>query len=344
MKEFGLTPEETRIMFSYQYHLVQADIDSGSNYEKNALKREWLSEWKTSIELFLNSQIIPSSSPKSSFDIITDFELLTNLVKSSLIAPNNQLTRYLILVEVTLFQPYYPLGDNRDKAFKNLKITDEERLTRKLKSFALTLDIEPNCVIRFKTNYKEAIKGIKDTINPLLVGVFGVVGAVGLGVAAVFATPLIVALLAPILAPGLYGAAAVAAVLAALGGGAIAAGGFGMAGGMAVIVAGGSLLGAGAGVGVGALFSQSPDAALTQAAKLEVVIREILFIQKDSRKAQEIIKPQEIIKQLRLGIRSLEDQRDELLINREKNQKEIENLTKAIEYLKKALERLQGLM
>lgn len=30
MKEFGLTPEETRIMFSYQYHLVQADIDNES--------------------------------------------------------------------------------------------------------------------------------------------------------------------------------------------------------------------------------------------------------------------------------------------------------------------------
>lgn len=341
MKEFGLTPEETRIMFSYQYHLVQADIDSGSNYEKNALKREWLRKWKASTELFLNSQITPSNSPKSSFDIITDFELLTNLVKSSLITPGNQLTRYLILVEVTLFQPYYPLGDGGDKAFKNLKITDEERLTRKLRSFALTLDIDPNCVNRFKSNYKEAIKGIKGGINPWLVGT---VGAVALGVAAVFATPLIVGLLAPILAPGLYGAAAVSAVLAALGGGAIAAGGFGMAGGMAVIVAGGSILGAGAGVGVGALFGQSPDAALTQAAKLEVVMREILFMQKDSRKAQEIIKPQEIIKQLRLGIRSLEDQRDELLLNREKNQKEIENLTKAIEYLKKALERLQALM
>lgn len=340
MKEFGLTPEQTRIMFSYQYHLVQADIDSGSNYEKNALKREWLRKWKASTELFLNSQITPSNSPKSSCDIITDFELLTNLVESSLITPGNQLTRYLILIEVTLFQPYYPLGDSRDEAFKNLKIADEERLTRKLRSFALTLDIDPNCVNRFKSNYKEAIKGIKGGINPWLVGV----GAVAFGVAAVFATPLIVGLLAPILAPGLYGAAAVSAVLAALGGGAIAANGLGMAGGMAVIVAGGSLLGAGAGVGVGALFGQSPDAALTQAAKLEVVMRDILFMQKDSRKAQEIIKPQEIIKQLRLGIRSLEDQRDELLLNREKNQKEIENLTKAIEYLKKALERLQGLM
>jgi hypothetical protein len=34
MKEFGLTPEQTRIMFSYQYHLVQADIDNEPNFDK----------------------------------------------------------------------------------------------------------------------------------------------------------------------------------------------------------------------------------------------------------------------------------------------------------------------
>lgn len=335
MKDFGLTLEQTIIMFSYQYHLVQADIDNESNKEKIALKREWLRKWQNSTTLFLNSQITPNSSSDSSFLLITDFAYLKSLVKSSLSASGNQFTRYVILLEVTLFQPYYSLGDSRDEAFKDLKIADEEKLTRKLRSFALTLDIDPNCVNRFKANYKEAIEGIKGGVNPWFIGV---VGAVVLGVAAVFATPLIVGLLAPILAPGLAGAAAVSAVLAALGGGAIAAGGLGMAGGMAVIVAGGSILGASAGVAVGALFGQSPDAALTQAAKLEVVMKEIIFIQKDIRKAQEIIKEQ------RIAIRSLEDKCDELLLNKEKNQKEIENLKKAIEYLKKALERNQGLM
>lgn len=341
MKEFGLTPEQTRIMFSYQYYLVQADIDSGSDYEKNSLKREWLRKWKKSTTLFLNSQTTSNSSSDRSLLLITDFEHLKNLVKTSLIAPGNQLTRCLILLEVTLFQPYYPLGNSSDEKFKDLKIADEEKLTNKLRFFARTLDLDPDSVHRFKSNYKKAIKGIKDDEDALLLGI---VGAVVLGVAAIFATPLIVGLLAPILAPGLSGAAAVSAVLAALGGGAIAAGGFGMAGGMAVIVAGGSILGASAGVGVGALFGQSPDAALTQAAKLEVAIKEIVFIQKDSRKDQEIIKLPEIIKQLRLGIRSLEDKLDELLLEPEKNQKEIENLKKAIEYLKKALERIQGLM
>jgi tetratricopeptide (TPR) repeat protein len=161
-------------------------------------------------------------------------------------------------------------------------------------------------------------------------------GTVILAVAAAFFTPVIAGFLAPILAPGLSGAAAVSAVLAALGGGAIAAGGFGMAGGFAVLVAGGAILGGGAGAGVGALFAQSPDTALTQAAKLEVVMKEIIFIQKDIRLAQEIIKEQ------RQAIRSIEDKLDDLLRVPEKNQKQIENLKKAIDYLKKALERNQN--
>ncbi|MBE9093896.1 acyl carrier protein [Tychonema sp. LEGE 07203] len=286
IKKLGLTLEETRIMFSYQYHLVQDDIDRESDYNKQSLKQEWLSEWQKSTTLFLNSKISSETPDNRSLKLIANFQLLQKFVQSHLICPNNQFTRRLVLLEVTLFQAYYSLGDSRDEAFKDLKIADEERLTSKLKFFAGKLEIDVNSVYRFKSNYKEAIKVIQGGINPLLIG----------------------------------------------------AGGFGMAGGMAVIVAGGSILGASAGVGVGALFSQSPDTALIQAAKLEVVMREIVVIQKDIPLAQEILKQQ------RLAIRSIEDKLDDLLLNQQKNHKEIENLKRAIEYLKKALERNQGLI
>lgn len=80
------------------------------------------------------------------------------------------------------------------------------------------------------------------------------------------------------------GAAAISAGLAALGGGAVAAGGFGMAGGIAVLVGGGSLLGATAGTAVGAsIASLGSNAVLSEAAKLQVVLKEIvLAIQKDT--------------------------------------------------------------
>jgi hypothetical protein len=250
MKELGFTLEKTRIMFSYQYHLVQDDIDQESDYSKKSLKQEWLRKWEKSTTLFLNSQITPDTPHNRSLKLITNFEGLQNSVKSSLIAPGNQLIRYLILLEVTLFQPYYPLGDSRDRAFKDLKIANEKRLAGKLRYFATKLDIDPNCVIRFKSNYKEIIKGINGGINPWLVGTVG----------------------------------------------------------------------------------------------LEFAIGEIIYLQKNTSKVQTNIKLQEIIKQLRLGIRSLEDQCDALLREEEKDRKEIENLKKAIEYLKKALERLQALM
>jgi tetratricopeptide (TPR) repeat protein len=335
MKEFGLTLEQTRVMFSYQYHLVLSDIENETNNDKRFFKKKWLNKWKESTELFLKSQVEKELNATQDFHLITEFQTLKELVKDYQSEAGNKLTVYLMLLEVTLYSPYYPLGDSSDEQFKDLKICDEEKLTNKLKFFARTLGIDSDVVRRFKSNYKEAIQGIKGGLNPWLIGVFG---AVLLAVVAAFATPIIAGLLAPILAPGLSGAAAVSAVLAALGGGAIAAGGFGMAGGFAVIVAGGSILGAGAGVGVGALFSKSPDSALTQAAKLEVVMKEIILIQKDIRLAQEIIKEQ------RQAIRSLEDKLDELMTNKEKNKKEIENLQKAIEYLKNALKRNQDFL
>ncbi|BAY20732.1 hypothetical protein NIES2100_04750 [Calothrix sp. NIES-2100] len=339
MKEFGLTVEQTIIMFSYQYHLVLADIEYEPNYaiKIKSLKKEWLTKWKESTEIFLKGQVNEDDTGNSYFHLITDFELLKKLVTPIKNDKGNKLTLYLILLEVILFKPYYLLGNTSDEQFKNLKITDEEKLTIKMKVFARTLDIDSEIVTRFKSNYNEAVNGIKGGFNPWLVGVLG---AIVLAVAAAFFTPAIAALLAPILAPGLSGAAAVSAVLAALGGGAIAAGGLGMAGGFAVIVAGGAILGAGAGAGVGALFAQSPDTALTQAAKLEVVMKEIVHIQKDIRLAQEIIKEQ------RQAIRSLEDERDDLILNKEKenNKQKIENLEKALEYLKNALKRNQDLL
>ncbi|MEG3845153.1 hypothetical protein QT986_33590, partial [Microcoleus sp. herbarium14] len=250
MKEFGLTLEQTRIIFSYQYHLVQDDIDQESDYSQISLKQEWLRKWEKSTMLFLKIQVTPETTHDSSLKLITNFDHLQKSVTSSLIAPGNQLTRYLTLLEVTLFQPYYRLSDSRDRAFKDLKIANQKRLTGKLRYFATKLDIDPNCVLRFKSNYKETIKEINGDINPWFVGTVG----------------------------------------------------------------------------------------------LEFVIKEIIYLQKNTSKAQKNIKLQEIIKQLKLGIRSLEDQRDALLREEEKDQKEIENLKKAIEYLNKALERFQALM
>lgn len=58
MKEFGLTLEQTRIMFSYQYHLVLADIKYESHFETKSLKQQWLYQWQESTELFYKDKLI----------------------------------------------------------------------------------------------------------------------------------------------------------------------------------------------------------------------------------------------------------------------------------------------
>ncbi|MEP0791657.1 hypothetical protein [Funiculus sociatus] len=129
MKEFGLTLEETRIMFSYQYHLVLADLEYETNLDKKSLKRGWLSKWKDSTELFLKSQIDKDTVTNISFHLLTDFDLFKKSVKELTVLKTNKLTLYLVLLELTLFEPYYSLGDN-DEVFKDLRIYDEEKLKK----------------------------------------------------------------------------------------------------------------------------------------------------------------------------------------------------------------------
>lgn len=80
MKEFGLTLEQTRIMFSYQYHLVLADIETETNYDKKYSKIKWLNKWKKSTEFFFNSQAEKEGYKASEYQLVTDFDLLKQLV------------------------------------------------------------------------------------------------------------------------------------------------------------------------------------------------------------------------------------------------------------------------
>ncbi|QSV66635.1 MAG: hypothetical protein HEQ12_06470 [Aphanizomenon flos-aquae DEX188] len=333
MEEFSLNPIQALIMFSYQYNLVLQDIILEPDLHKKSRKNRWLSCWKESTEFFLNNQI-SNDSNQLSLSIIRDINSLVMQAEEHIIDSEGLLTPYIILLEITLFKAYYPLGHNEDEKFKGLQYR-EDRLITNQKYFAETLEKQNDIIERFKSNYTEAIKKIKDEggFNPWILA-----GAIVLAITSAFFTPAIAYLLAPILAPGLSGAAAVSAVLAALGGGAIAVGGFGMAGGFTVIVAGGAILGAGASAGISALFAQASDSALVQAAKLVVIFREIVLVENDIPLAREIIRLQ------RQFINSIEEELDDLLINREENKERIKNFEKSIEYLKKALKINQDLL
>jgi hypothetical protein len=317
-KEFGLTEEQSRLMFSFQYLLAFSDAECENNEEKKKLKKEWLKKWSESIDDFLKTDKLITAKT------IND-NSIKNLIASAYEANSKyKVPFYLILLELSLFTPYYSLSKN-DK-FKSLKY---RRNIQFLEEIAAILRLEADRVNKFISSNDGAIRGLTNFWPKLIGGALG--GAVLIAITAGLAAPAIGALFA---AGGIYGAAATASGLALLGGGAIAAGGLGMAGGVAVIVGGGALLGVAAGSGVGALLANAPKFTLQQAAKLEVAMREILIgQQKDVRLIQEIIKEQ------RKTLKTMEDKLFELEGNREHNKKEIKNLKESIDYLKKAIER-----
>lgn len=323
---FGLTAHQNTLLFSVQYLITLEDIKHEKNTDRKSLKRGWLSTWEKKMNIFLEK-----TSTEDSIKIITsehDLNILSNNVQKEL--RNLKTPLYLILLESVLFTPYYPLekvSDDLGKKYGKLKI-DGDTKKNFLTKIANKFNISKEYIDTFQTAYKDAQRSLTGFWKKILLG--GLIGTALMALTAGLAAPYIAATFA---ATGLSGAAAISAGLAALGGGAIAAGGLGMAGGIAVIVGGGALLGVSAGSTVGAMMASSPDFTLSQAAKLEVVMKEIILgAQKDVRLAQEIINQQ------RQSIQNAESELDKLKMKINTDKKRMDNLEKSIKYLKKALE------
>lgn len=326
INEFGLTISQMRLMTSLQAMVVETDISFEKDEGMSLRKKRWLNEWKTAILNFL------SHSGEGEFIRFCDKEELDRLIeeeKERLGASNSPL--HLILLETILFEPFFPLSVEASKEYKGLRFcaTFRKEYHNTLEEIAGSLGIDKGLVRTYRKTYKASIDGIRGKKTKMLMG--GLAGAALAVLTAGYAIPVIGVLFAP---AGLYGAAAVNAGLAALGGGALAVGGFGVAGGMAVIAGGGGILAAGIGTGLGRLFIGSPTFALTQAAKLEVVLKEIVLgQQRDVRFAQELIKEQ------RHAINRLEEEMLVFRSNEDKHKTEIANLKKSIAHLRKSLMR-----
>ncbi len=346
MDEFGLNFEQTRILYSFQYFLVEADIDEETEFVQKQFKRRWLNLWKESVENFLET--LNNNLEERDCSLYTNYPLLDNAFRRMRQGLERKRSLYSIVLELSLFTLYSPFGTEGDEQFNKLKQSENFRpqIIKRLKYFANELGVEREYITRFKSNYQmwsNEITGFNQ--NPFKILLGGLIGgAVVAAVAAAIAIPVLVPLLAPIFAPGLSGAAAISAVLAALGGGAIAVGGFGMAGGMVVIVGGGAILGAGAGTGIGSLFAQSPDLAVREAAKFLVTFNDIILAQRDVSNQEIAESAREIIRRQRNTINELEEQILERQMQRDNDQQEIDNRKKVVIFLRKALEISQNLL
>lgn len=324
---FGLTAEQSEVLFALQRKLTSNDVLVegqkkpliGSN--KKGQKQLWLDTWDRSIEDYLKTYGGKSSQTKLSYyDLSAKIKQLDQNAQ-------NKVWKYMIFLECVLYSPYYPLSDNKEayKPFKGLSINKKGR-KETLEKIADNLQIDKKYIKIFEDAHSSAVKKLSGYWTKVAMG-----AGIGIIVILIAIVTFQYEIIAYFAAEGLSGAAAISAGLAALGGGAVAAGGFGMAGGIAVLVGGGSLLGASAGTAVGAsIASLGSNAVLSEAAKLQVVLKEIvLAIQKDTMYFQQILL------NINKEIAQLKEEIIKLKTDSTNNKKKIKNLEESIKILEK---------
>ena len=308
---FGLTAVQTEILYELERRIIENDIRID---EKKADKKAlWLSEW-------VQTQL---------FNKCTDKELHGFIQTDN----QNNVWKYMILLECVLFPGYYPFKKEDVKRFKGLKLAKKARHDMLEQIADLFLGVDKKYIDIFEKAYEKSIKRMSNYWLK--------VGGVTLGVMVLVLIAILTfqyEILGLVAAEGTSGAALITSGLAALGGGAIAAGGGGVAAGTAVFVGGGILLGTAVGVPSGFVVATATNSRLflSQAAKMEVVLKEIvLAIQKDTEYFQKVM----------LGLYEqsavLTAELQKLKLEEENNKEKIAELKKSIKYLESVIGAVQ---
>ncbi len=333
LSTFGLTKRQLQILFSLECYMVDQDAKAEERFldkmnplvATHAYKATWYDNYRHNVEEFLKEQ-----NPKDQANIISTMPgIIQQWVIQASAASETEMWKYLVLLECTLFTPYFPMTekDAKDKSYKGLTWDNDVR-KKCLRAIAAWLGIDEKFIEQFEKRYSQAVKKMTNYTGKVLV-------AAGIGIAAVALAFLTAgsSLIALFAAEGLYGAAAISSGLAALGGGAVAAGGMGVAGGLAVLVGGGALLGAGVGGSLGLAFATtSPNSVLSESAKIWVVLKEIVMgVMNDTQQAQEILGS--MVDQ----IAAMKKELAQLKLMQAENEAKIKNLQKSIDYLERLM-------
>lgn len=290
LDKFGLTLEQTEILFNLEYYKTLNDIDvtiSVDNGKTASLKREWLGEWQSYMASGFADFV---QDPKAELHWYLKEELLEKVSENE---PTKPWLR-LALLESMLFEPYYPLSIEKDKKGNDVPSKRYDKLKTPvigykkydgdsyLDAFFPNDYVPAGYVNRLRKCYEKVTFELNEVLKTVIKSV-SITAAITVAVvfsAGAFAPAIATALVGAQFV-GLSGAALTSACLAYLGGGAIAIGGLGMAGGTAAIVGGGAILGIGVGAGiggaVGAAGIMGKKATIHQSAKLLVSVREIFL-------------------------------------------------------------------
>lgn len=291
-EKFGLTLEQTEILYNLEYYKTLNDIDKtvipigGANVIE--LKKGWLSDWKEFMELGFPGFV---GDENAKIHWYSRSELMQIVENNN---PEDVWFR-LVLLEAMVFEPYYTLALEKDKKGNEVPSKKYDLLKNPVfgykKSegdkfldgyFYQTSYYKTGYIKRLRQCYDKASMELNEVLKTALTSLAvaaGVVIAI-VATAGMFAPAIAVALVGSNFA-GLSGAALTSACLAYIGGGAVAAGGLGMAGGTMAIVGGSAILGlgvgAGAGAGMSAIGLMGKKATIEQSAKLIVSVREIFL-------------------------------------------------------------------
>lgn len=291
LDKLGLTAEQTEILYNLEYYKTLHDIGTSkapiSNETIKLLKSQWLEEWKEYITKGFSSFLQIKGAKLNWY---TEQDLIKKIEESQ---PENTWFR-LVLLEAMLFEPYFPLGIEKNKKGEDVpskKYNDLQNVINGfnkgegddfLDSFFSGNYYTSGYIKRLRKCYRKVILEMKEVLKGaiVIVGITSLIAIVAVATAGTFAGPIAVILVGSNFG-GLSGAALTSACLAYLGGGAIAAGGLGMAGGVATIVGGGAIIGAslsagvGGAVGIAGLLGKQNT--ILQSAKLLVSVREIFL-------------------------------------------------------------------
>ena len=288
MDKLGLSLEQTEILYNLEYYKTLNDIETTNipivGKAVKELKTAWLQEWNKFISDGFESF---TQVPGAQMHWYAMDELHHRISEHN---PNEPWYR-LNLLETMLFEPYYPLGMEKDKKgndvpckrYKNLingfKKAEGDRF---LNEQFTGKYCEQGYVKRLRKSYDKRMNELNEVLKTVItsLSITAVIAIVTVATAGALAGPIAVALVGSNFA-GLSGAALTSACLAYIGGGAIAAGGAGMLGGTIAIVGGGAALGIGVGAGVGGAVGSvglmGKKNTIMQSAKLLTSVREIFL-------------------------------------------------------------------
>lgn len=288
--KFGLSLEQTEILYNFEYYKIMNDIRNTNipitGEEIRKKKLEWLAEWTKFISDGFESFTQVSGATMHWYSL----EELDRAISCQ--NPDKPWYR-LILLEAMLFEPYFPLGIEKDKKGNDVPSDKYKLLNNPVNGFKKAegdrfLDIfftgkycAAGYVKRLRKSYNKHIQELSEILKVLVktISITACITIIVVATAGAFAGPIAVALVGSNFA-GLSGAALTSACLAYLGSGAIAVTG-GMLGGAIAIVGGGAVLGLGAGAGIGGAvgYAELVDKKNTimQSAKLLTSVREIFL-------------------------------------------------------------------